>query len=123
MIDILPTVLQAAGITPAKTLDGRSLWSGTARTETFTEYFYDNDDNGPTPSWAALNNGTRKYIETYDSAGKVAFREYYRLPSDPGELTNVLRDGTTANDPSATELAQLATRLAAARSCSGSQCP
>ncbi|MBI5090129.1 MAG: hypothetical protein HZB15_15045, partial [Actinobacteria bacterium] len=55
--------------------------------------------------------------------GNVAFREYYRLQTDPGELTNVLRDSTTANDPPAAELTQLAQQLAAARTCVGAQCP
>jgi hypothetical protein len=87
------------------------------------EYWYDNDANGPTPSWASLSNGVRKYIETYDTNGNVAFREYYRLQTDPGELTNVLRDASTANDPPAAELTQLAQQLAAARTCSGALCP
>jgi arylsulfatase A-like enzyme len=122
-VDLLPTILQAAGITPRKTLDGKSLLAPNTRTDTFAEYFYDNAANGPTPSWASLSNGARKYIETYDTAGNVTFREYYRLATDPLELTNVLRDGSTANDPPAAELTQLGQQLAAARTCSGTQCP
>jgi arylsulfatase A-like enzyme len=122
-IDILPTILHAAGITALKPLDGESLLTATTRTENFAEYWYDNDANGPTPSWASLSNGVWKYIETYDLDGDLDFVEYYRLQTDPGELTNVLQDGSSANDPSPAELSQLAQRLAAARTCVGSQCP
>ncbi|MGD9996245.1 MAG: sulfatase-like hydrolase/transferase [Ilumatobacteraceae bacterium] len=122
-IDLLPTILEAAGITPLKPLDGRSLFSAIPRAENFAEYWYDNDANGPTPSWASLSNGVWKYIETYDESGNLDFVEYYRLQSDPLELTNVLQDGNPANDPSANELSQLAQRLAAARVCFGGACP
>ncbi|MBI5090248.1 MAG: hypothetical protein HZB15_15685, partial [Actinobacteria bacterium] len=55
--------------------------------------------------------------------GNVTFVEYYRLQTDPGELTNVLQDGDPSNDPPPSELTQLAQQLAAARTCSGAQCP
>jgi arylsulfatase A-like enzyme len=127
-IDVLPTILAAANITPKTTLapiDGRSLTGTDQRIEVLSEYWYDPDSLN-VPSWAALRSGTRKYVETYetDSAGNVkVFRELYDLTRDPGELANVLRDGNSANDPTAGELSGWSTRLAAARTCSGTACP
>jgi arylsulfatase A-like enzyme len=125
-IDILPTILGILGRQPAKPLDGRSFLTGAPRSEYFYEYFLDTVSNGPQPTWAALATPTRKYVEDYtvsSSGATTVFREYYRLDTDPGELVNVLKDGTTANDPPASELSALASRLAAARSCAGSTCP
>jgi N-acetylglucosamine-6-sulfatase len=125
-IDLLPTILGILGRQPAKPLDGRSILSSTLRVRYFSEYFLDTESNGPEPTWASLMTPTRKYVENYtvDSQGNTTvFREFYRLDSDPGELVNILHDGNTANDPSASTLATWANQLAAARTCAGSTCP
>lgn len=123
-VDIAPTALDAAGVAvPAgmPAMDGQSLLRPSTRRDALVEYFYDTSD-GPMPTWAEVWNGTRRYIETYDSTGARTFREYYDTVRDPAENENVLADSVTGNEPSATELAALASRLAALRQCSGADC-
>lgn len=123
-VDLLPTMLAAAGVTlpaGAPPLDGESLLTATRRTTAYAEYFKD-PANGSVPTWKMIRTATVKYIHTYDTAGAVSFREYYDLTADPQENTNLLADGTATNDPPASELAALAARLNALGSCSGSAC-
>jgi N-acetylglucosamine-6-sulfatase len=127
MVDILPTILETTGITPAVTIDGRSLFrTDNLRYNVYSEYFNDADNGSTIPTWASLTNSDRKYVEDYivDSAGKTTtFKEYYNLRTDPGELVNLLKDGNAANDPPADELAWLTQRIASVRTCTGQWCP
>jgi arylsulfatase A-like enzyme len=123
-IDIKPTVLAAAGITPdpAYPVDGRSFLSPGGRSRAFTEYFFD-DANAPgIKDWASIRTATYQYIENYNqsSLNGGTFREYYDLTKDPWMLTNLYKDGNAANDP---PIAPLSSQLAADRHCAGSTCP
>jgi arylsulfatase A-like enzyme len=123
-IDIKPTVLAAAGITPdpAYPVDGRSLLSAGGRTRAFTEYFFD-DANAPgIQTWASIRTPTYQYIENYNqpSLNGGTFREYYNLTNDPWMLTNLYRDGNAGNDP---PFGPLSSQLAADRQCAGATCP
>jgi len=128
-IDMLPTILQAAGITPptgAPAFDGESLLGPTARTAMYSEYFLDSD-NGTVPTQRMVRLGhngipTVKYMQTYDSAGNVTFREYYDLVTDPNENLNLLGDTSTTNDPPASEVTALRNRLNAFAVCAGVAC-
>lgn len=124
-VDIAPTIYAATGATPPPVvLDGHSLLSPKARPYELNEYWYDYPANGKVPTWAETHDTHAAYIETYDpTTGQRDFREYYDLDADPGELTNLLGDASTADDPPAAVLAALAARLAAARTCAGSSCP
>jgi arylsulfatase A-like enzyme len=114
-IDIAPTVLEAAGIRSATREDGRSLTSA-RRKRLLLEYW----SAGTVPTWASTLTAKYQYVEYYDRAGDVSFREYYRLASDPWELTNLLGDGVPDNNP---DLAALSRRLATDRGCAGANCP
>jgi arylsulfatase A-like enzyme len=123
-IDIKPTVLAAAGITPdpAYPIDGRSFLGVDGRTRALTEYFYD-DANAPNIyTWASIRTPTYQYIENYDqpALNGATFYEYYDLTTDPWMRTNLYRDGNPANDP---PIAPLSSALAADRACSGATCP
>lgn len=123
-LDLLPTMLEAAGVTlpaGAPKLDGESLLRPSARTTMFAEYFKDSA-NGAVPTWRMVRTRTVKYIQTYNTDGTVAFREYYNLVSDPDELTNILKDGTKKNDPPVAELTALTNQLDAMASCAGASC-
>jgi hypothetical protein len=65
---------------------------------------------------------TAKYIQTYNTDGGVSFREYYNLVADPDELTNLLGDGSSANDPPAATITTLTNRLNQMASCVGAAC-
>jgi arylsulfatase A-like enzyme len=120
-IDLLPTVLQAAGISsdPRYPIDGRSLLdSSWSRDHILNEY---QQEHGPTPTWAALRNDSYHYIEYYDETGAITFREYYDLVNDPFELVNLLGDGDPTNDPP--NAAALSAQLVQDKQCSGSNCP
>jgi N-acetylglucosamine-6-sulfatase len=127
VIDILPTITETVGIVPTRALDGRSLLrSDSLRSEVFSEYFNDADNGSTIPTWSSLTSSTRKYVENrvVNSSGQTTIvREYYNLQTDGDELVNLLKDGNPANDPSASELAAWAQRLANARACNGSACP
>lgn len=123
-LDLLPTMLEAAGVSVpagAPRLDGESLLAPSSRSTMFAEYFKDSS-NGAVPTWRMVRTRTVKYIQTYNTDGTIAFREYYNLVADPDELTNTLKDGTKRNDPPAAELTALTNQLDALSTCAGASC-
>jgi arylsulfatase A-like enzyme len=120
-IDIAPTVLAAAGITPdpAFPLDGRSLLAPGDRERLLLEFQGGNNQPG-VPTWASTVTEDHQYVEYYDDAsGAVTFREYYDLVTDPYQLTNLLGDGDPLNDPPMDEQTRMALELARDRFCAG----
>jgi arylsulfatase A-like enzyme len=119
-IDISPSIMDAAGLTPAHAMDGRSLLGqARARQSILTEYTRMRKYNVPT--WASIRTHDFQYIEDYNPRGtKVRFREYYDLVKDPWQLSNLLGDNDPSNDP---DVEALSARLAKARGCRGSDCP
>jgi arylsulfatase A-like enzyme len=120
-VDIVPTVLDAAGIAPdpGTPLDGRSLLDGRRRERLLAEYWRDPANAPGIRDWAALRTPGWQYVENYDQPGGGTFREFYDLASDPGMERNLLADDDPGNDPPAA----LAAELAAARACAGASCP
>lgn len=117
--DLLPTVLEAAGITPRRRypLDGRSLLHASERPFTLIEQF-GNDVKG-LPNWSSLRSDSYQYTE-YRRAGKIVFSEYYDMTEDPWQLDNLLGDRSDANDP---DVERLHDELEETRSCEGNSCP
>ncbi|MGH9038981.1 MAG: sulfatase-like hydrolase/transferase, partial [Acidimicrobiia bacterium] len=119
LVDITPTALAAAGLTPTSPVDGRSLLDPTARSEILLEYAEDPGFSYPT--WASLRGDAWQYLEYYaDDGTTVDWAEYYDLAADRYQLNNLLADEDTANDP---DVAALSARLTQARSCAGTNCP
>ncbi len=80
-VDILPTVLSAAGVTPPKDLPGRSLLGPE---ESVTDYF-ESLSSSFNRGWAPLAgifDGRYKFID-------LPIPELYDLASDPGETVNL----------------------------------
>lgn len=129
-LDLLPTILEAAVYTPpagSPVFDGQSLLQPGTRTAMYAEYYADvsnGQTNGvPTiDTWRMVRRGNVKYIQTYNAAGAVTFREYYNLANDRAENTNLLADGNTANDPPASEITSLTTLLNQFATCVGAAC-
>ena len=120
-IDIAPTVLEAAGITPdpAKPIDGRSLLSSGRRGHILAEFW--KLHKYPVPTWASIRTRSFQYVEYYGDDGQtVIFREYYDLRADPYQLDNRLGDADRGNDP---DVSALHDRLAKDRTCVGVACP
>lgn len=123
-LDLLPTMLEAAGVSlpaGAPPLDGESLLRASTRTIYYGEY-YNDTANSNIPSWRMVRTSTAKYVHTYDANSNVIAREYYNLTNDPAENTNLLGDSNTGNDPPASTITNLRTRLNAFATCSGSSC-
>jgi N-acetylglucosamine-6-sulfatase len=123
-LDLLPTMMQAGGIAVpagAPPLDGQSLLAASTRTSMYSEY-YNDPANANIPSWRMVRQGGVKYVQTYDAQGAVIAREYYDLANDPAENTNLLGDGSSANDPTAAQVSALVTKLNAYSTCGGSAC-
>jgi arylsulfatase A-like enzyme len=118
-VDVTPTILDAVGISPDRTLDGRSLLR---RSWTRTHMFIESWPWGKSlvPEWASLWGRDYQYTEYYADDGTTMFREYYDLRRDPWQLTNLLHDGRPGNDP---DVARLHDRLAEDRTCEGTACP
>ena len=119
-IDFAPTIYDATGVVPSYTPDGVSMLSAGARQQAYLEY-YRSPDSMTARTWASIVTPTYQYIEWYDDAGTtITFREYYDMVADPWQLTNLLGDSSTANDP---DVSTLHTQLAGYRVCRGSSCP
>jgi arylsulfatase A-like enzyme len=107
-IDIAPTVMDAAGLPIPETMDGHSLldpsWQG--RDQMLSEHWCTTSPN-TCLRWSSVRHVSGwQYIENYDDAGRITFREFYRS-DDPYQLDNVLRTGPARERPSASRLDQL----------------
>jgi arylsulfatase A-like enzyme len=143
-IDLAPTALAAAGITPPTPMDGRSVldtnWSrGRILSEGAGAGVAPGNPACPgvLPTWAAIRTTRFHYIEYYKTVpvgsntcdvseyttdyNTITDREYYDITpnADPMELTNLFHDGNPANDPPTAGLSAL---LADDRTCSGNAC-
>ena len=119
--DLAPTILDAAGATPGRTVDGRSLLPFTEHPLRFhgRELLIQQGD-GVDADDEVITGGrydairTSRYLYVINATGE---RELYDLEKDPGELqnqvTNPAYDGAEA---------ALARRLAALRDCAGASC-
>jgi len=120
-VDMLPTLLEAAGATPTldNPIDGQSLLSAPPRSRILLEYFKSADSS--VPPWKALRTTNWQYTERYNSTtGELTGREYYNLVADPLQLNNLLGDATTANDPNVDALSRQLNRV---RNCVAADCP
>lgn len=126
-IDLMPTALGLAGISPQPgdpSIDGQSLiGTTTPRQRIHTEFHAG-------ANWAATRApGDYLYVEHYADDGEtILLREYYDLGSDPYELTNMYGpDGqpATGDDLGTPEytVEQLHDRLLGDRLCEGAECP
>jgi arylsulfatase A-like enzyme len=115
MIDIVPTVLDAAGVTPDYAVDGYSLLTTHARARIILEYWLDPGD-ATIPTWVSVRTANLMFVEYYDALGNVSFREYYDLAADPWELINLLNDG----DPANPDIGQLQEYVTNGATCAGS---
>ena len=116
-IDIAPTILDAARLTPgAMKVDGRSLFSSRRRTHLLLEFFHELR----VPSWSSIRTPRAQYIEYYGRHGRVTFRELYNTERDPWQLHNRWRQ---RREFKAGRASRLRAVLSAARHCSGSRCP
>jgi arylsulfatase A-like enzyme len=116
VVDIAPTILDAAGIRTRAPLDGRSLLEDWDRERAFAEYFTIHG----CPSWASILTTSYQYVEFYGPDGKrILHREYYDL-TGRGRTRNLLGDGVTSNDP---EIDALSEQLARDRRCRPGDCP
>jgi arylsulfatase A-like enzyme len=118
-VDIAPTILDAAGLTPASPMDGVSLLQPGTRRHLFTE-FWGNPAKGR-PGWAQVRTRRVAYIEYHEAdRSNPTFREYYRIDRDRWQLRNLLHDRNASNDPDLSRWKALVRRYA---TCAGSTCP
>lgn len=83
-IDLVPTILERAGITAASSLPGRSIFERGVARETYFEALTASLTRGWAPLIGMID-GSEKYID-------VPLPEIYDLASDPGESKNLLDD-------------------------------
>jgi arylsulfatase A-like enzyme len=120
-IDVAPTILDAAGVTPAHEVDGRPLFNPFSRTHLFLESFFTPPAKG-IPPWGSSRTTTEQYVEYYSGdPQRVVFREYYDRQADPWELRNLLRDGDPSNNPAS--LGLLEAQVNQGRGCHGTVGP
>ncbi|MFD4690157.1 sulfatase [Streptomyces sp. NPDC058463] len=107
-IDIAPTVLDAAGVTPGHAQDGRSLLTSYSRDHLLVEFWKQGTAAGGPPTWASYVAKNKQYTEYYDlttdadgrvsGTGQLKFREHYDLAGDPHQLKNSLHQATPQDE-------------------------
>ena len=121
LVDIAPTILDAANVTPNHVLDGRSLLDGTWSRDALLFEYWNQLRRSERPTWASVRTREAQYTEYYENdAQMLVFREHYDLLSDPWELENTLADLDPGNDAGVSRLSAMLNRY---RDCRGSSCP
>lgn len=121
LVDIAPTILDAANVTPNHVLDGRSLLDGSWSRDALLFEYWNQLRRSERPTWASVRTSEAQYTEYYDNdAQTLVFREHYDLLSDPWQLENTLADLDPGNDADVSRLSALLNRY---RDCRGSSCP
>ena len=115
-IDVAPTIYDLTGITPAYTVDGRSMM-GSDRRNLLIEYWHERHEGSP-PTYKALWNPKWTYVEYQDVSSKDRL-EYYG-PDDPWQLHNLFGNSKKGDEPS--NRRRLAHRLDRLASCAGASC-
>jgi arylsulfatase A-like enzyme len=116
LLDLAPTLLELTGTPSTRTFDGRSLF-GTARSQLLLEFY--SWQGFYVPTWKAFLTPTLEYIEYYKLDGSYLTHEAYDMTRDPGQLSNLYRDGCSGNEPPPGSHVRLR-RLAI---CDGTACP
>jgi N-acetylglucosamine-6-sulfatase len=113
LVDLAPTLLDIAGASPQRKVDGRSMLPTLRRNAPgYDRYLIQAAQDGRPWWWRGVRTRQHTYVEF-----TTGFRELYDRAQDPAQLDNV------AGDPgSAEQRAALAAQLAALRSCSGAAC-
>lgn len=120
-VDIAPTLLEAAGVAPEHSFDGRS-FAGSEAVHDHVLLEQWKRSRRTVPNWAALRSNDYLYVEYYGADRLVpTYREYYDLVEDPWELENLLGDDDPTNDPS--DAGALSLQLHADVYCSGTTGP
>lgn len=115
-VDVAPSILDAVGVEPGHTFDGRSFFDEGERDRALLENWY--RVGREVPNWAALRARDYLYVEHYGEERLVpTYREYYDLREDPWELHNLLGDASPANDPG--DAAELSLQLHRDVQCAG----
>ena len=104
-VDIVPTILEAAGVAAPATLAGSPLFRGGDR-DTYFESLSANLNRGWAPLTGVIRGGV-KYID-------LPVVELYDLPADPGEKSNVANERRREVDAARKFLAPLRASLAPA---------
>jgi N-acetylglucosamine-6-sulfatase len=112
--DLAPTILEAAGATPGRLQDGRSLFGllSNRDLEWGRELLFEGPTGFDAVAFSALRNERYLYVE-HDNGE----RELYDMRRDPQQLKSLHRDPRHA-----TRQARLAERLAALQVCAGASC-
>ncbi|MEV0846285.1 sulfatase [Streptomyces sp. NPDC049954] len=123
-IDIAPTVLDAAGITPGHSQDGKSLLTSYSRDHLLVEWWKQGPAAEGPPTWASYVAKDKQYTEYSDlttdangvvsGTGQLKFREYCDLAGDPHQLKNSLYQATPQDERNL-GIPALAARLATDR--------
>jgi arylsulfatase A-like enzyme len=120
LVDVAPTIYDATGVAPSHSLDGRSLLNRAWTRKVLLGEFWPWSGLPDLPRWNSVRTRSWQYIEYYDPAGAVTFKEYYDLKADPWQLRNLLGDAKVGNDP---DLGRATALLDRYRACQGSSCP
>ena len=112
--DLAPTILEAAGATPGRAQDGRSLFAllRDRGLEWGRELLFEGPTGFDAVAFSALRNERYLYVE-YDTGE----RELYDMRRDPAQLESL-----DADPAHAAVQARLARRLAALQVCAGASC-
>lgn len=127
LLDIAPTIYDLHGVNPGYLVDGHSLLSQHERTDQFHEFFTEDSEIAVQesgkyvaniPSWAEVVSDEGAYIEWYDVAGKVTWREFYDS-SDKYYEHNLLYPEYHDIKPHNSLIRELRSKLQAYRNCKG----
>lgn len=96
-IDLLPTLLDLAGLKIPANIEGKSLVTLKPGTPTWRDYAFSELGSSPQTSVITVRGKAAKYV-LFRRGGKLEYEQFFDLKSDPWETTNLVKNAKYQNE-------------------------
>ncbi len=94
-IDLLPTLLDLAGLDIPDNIQGESLRPSNMQKESWRKYIFSEIGRGPENNVVAVRSQTHKYVH-FRMETQTEYEQFFNLEEDPWEMKNLINDPSQA---------------------------